>query len=164
MNKSFLGFAPVYNENSRVLILGSFPSVKSREVNFYYGNPQNRFWKTLYSFFNATPKNGIEEKIAFLKENKIALYDVFSECDIKGSMDSEIDEKNSVAADMTDIFSTAKNLELIICNGKLAYSTFIKNYPQKADMAIYLPSTSSANPSFSYEKWHAALYKIYRAE
>ena len=110
MNKSFFGFAPVFDENSRVLILGSFPSVKSREVNFYYGNPQNRFWKTLYDFFNATPKNSIEEKIAFLKENKIALYDVFSECDIKGSMDSDIDEKNSVAADMTNIFSTAKNL------------------------------------------------------
>jgi len=155
----FKGFEPVFDEFSEVLILGSFPSVKSRKENFYYGNPQNRFWKTLFSFFGEEPKDGIPEKTAFLHKYHVALYDVFSSSDISGSMDSDLKKSDSGYSDMTEIFETAKNLKLIVCNGKLAYETFVKEYPDKAGITVYLPSTSPANPRFRENIWHETLLK-----
>ena len=80
--------SPVYNEHSRILILGSFPSVKSREAGFFYGHPQNRFWKVLANVFQAEVPGTIEEKKAFLLEHRIAVWDVIGQCEITGSSDS----------------------------------------------------------------------------
>ena len=91
-------FGPIYDKNSEILILGSFPSVKSREANFFYGHPQNRFWKVISAVYNAPSLNTIEDKTNFLLKNKIALWDTIDSCDIIGSSDSSI--KNAVPTDI----------------------------------------------------------------
>ncbi|MBQ1641504.1 MAG: DNA-deoxyinosine glycosylase, partial [Oscillospiraceae bacterium] len=83
-------FPPEYDENSEILILGSFPSVKSREANFYYGHPKNRFWPLIADIFDEKEPSSTEEKKAFLKRNRIALWDVIAKCEIRGSSDSSI--------------------------------------------------------------------------
>ncbi len=85
-----IGFAPIFDENSRVLILGSFPSVKSREIDFYYGNKQNRFWKMLCGFFQEEIPSTQEEKIEFLLRRNVALWDMVMSCEIEGSSDASI--------------------------------------------------------------------------
>ena len=118
---------PFYNKNSRILILGSFPSVKSREQMFFYGHTQNRFWSVISSIFGAKAPKNIEEKKNLLLFNNIALWDVIASCDIVGSSDSSI--KNVVANDLSIILSNAK-IEKIIVNGKTAekyYNMYIKN-------------------------------------
>lgn len=151
------GFAPVYDEESEILILGSFPSVKSRKVNFYYGNRQNRFWKTLCSFFKEEIPERIEDKILFLQKRKIALWDIVTECEIVGSSDATI--KNYRTADLSVILNAAK-IKKIICNGSTAYSVFIDAYPELKGLAVKLPSTSPANPKFSKEAWYEVLNEI----
>ena len=94
-------FSPVYNEESRILILGSFPSVKSRENQFYYGHPQNRFWKLIAEIFNEPVPQTIEKKKDLLLTHQIAVWDVIDSCDIVGSSDSSI--KNVVPNDMNVI-------------------------------------------------------------
>lgn len=92
---------PLYDENSKLLILGSFPSVKSREQMFFYGHPQNRFWKVISAVMSVNTPITIEEKMNFLYTKQIALWDVIASCDIKGSSDNSI--KNVVANDLTEI-------------------------------------------------------------
>ena len=92
-----IGFAPVFDGNSRVLILGSFPSVKSREIDFYYGHKQNRFWKMLCGYFGEEIPETTDGKREFLNRNKIALWDMVVSCEIKGSADASV--KNAVTAD-----------------------------------------------------------------
>ena len=150
---------PVYDENSRILILGSFPSVKSREAAFFYGHPQNRFWKVLASVFDADSPVTVEEKRAFLLRNGIALWDVIGSCDIEGSADAKI--KNVAPNDIGIILNTAK-IERIIVNGKTAEKYYKKYiYPVFGIEAVCLPSTSPANASVSLEKlteiWKNAL-------
>lgn len=106
---------PLYDENSRVLILGSFPSVKSREVQFFYGHPQNRFWKVIAAVFEQEVPTTIESKSDFLHRNHIALWDVIASCDIQGSADTSI--KNVVPNDIQIILDSAK-IEKIFVNGK----------------------------------------------
>ena len=106
MTDKKIGFAPIYNKDSRVLILGSFPSVKSREIKFYYGNKQNRFWKMLCGYFNEEIPQTIESKKEFLFRNKIALWDMAVSCEIKGSSDASV--KNAVTADLQEILPFAK--------------------------------------------------------
>ena len=142
--------SPVYNEHSRILILGSFPSVKSREAGFFYGHPQNRFWKVLANVFQAEVPGTIEEKKAFLLEHRIAVWDVIGQCEITGSSDSSI--RNVVQNPISKILETTK-IEQIFVNGKKAeqlYQRYI--YPQTQRNAICLPSTSPANASWNPEK------------
>ena len=142
--------SPVYNEHSRILILGSFPSVKSREAGFFYGHPLNRFWKVLANVFQAEVPGTIEEKKAFLLEHRIAVWDVIGQCEITGASDSSI--RNVVPNPISKILETTK-IEQIFVNGKKAeqlYQRYI--YPQTKRNAICLPSTSPANASWNLEK------------
>lgn len=141
---------PVFNENSKILILGSFPSVKSREQMFFYGHPQNRFWKVLGAVFESPVPATVEEKRAFLLSHGIALWDVIASCEITGSSDSSI--KNVVPNDLGQIIDRA-NIERIFVNGKTA-EKYYRKYQQKTlgREAVCLPSTSPANASWSMEK------------
>ena len=141
---------PLFDKNSKILILGSFPSVKSREQAFFYGHPQNRFWRVIAHIFNDSIPNTVDEKRTMLLKNNIALWDVIASCDIIGSSDSSI--KNVVANDISVILNSAK-IEKIIVNGKTAekyYNKYIK--PKINREAVCLPSTSPANASWSFEK------------
>ena len=143
-------FAPLYDENSRVLILGSFPSVKSREQMFFYGHPQNRFWKVLAAVFESGVPKSIEEKRAFLLKHGVALWDTIASCDITGSSDSSI--KNVVPNDLTPILSGAK-IERVYVNGKTSekyYNKYIRDRIGRE--AVCLPSTSPANAAWSVER------------
>lgn len=143
-------FGPFYDSESRMLFLGSFPSVKSREALFYYGHPQNRFWNIMRSVFKDDFGDLIEEKSDFLHRHHIALYDVIDECDIEGSSDSSI--KNVVPTDLDSILKETK-IERIFVNGKTA-EKYYKKYQEKATgrTAICLPSSSPANAAWSLEK------------
>ena len=154
-----MGFAPVYDKNAKVLILGSFPSVKSREINFYYGNKQNRFWKMLCGYFQCEIPQSNAEKQAFLLSNGIALWDIATACDIQGSSDSSI--KNVKIADLALIFNQA-NLRCILLNGTLAYNLFELHYANCGIPYIKMPSTSPANPRYNEQAWIDALDEIYK--
>lgn len=158
-----LGFAPVYDKNSRVLILGSFPSVKSRAVSFYYGNKQNRFWKTLYSYFGEeySPDFSTEQKKEFLLRKNIALWDIVTECDIIGSADSRI--TNYTVADLYPLLAAA-DIRLIILNGATAYKIFLEKYRDIGVGYVKLTSTSPANPRFNADEWRRALDGVFKAD
>ena len=141
---------PVYDKNSKILILGSFPSVKSREAGFFYGHPQNRFWKVLSAVCESEVPTTIEEKKAFLHENHIAVWDVIRSCDIEGSSDSSI--KNVIPNDLGLILEEA-DIKQIYVNGKKAEQLYQKYiFPKNKRKAICLPSTSPANAAWSLEK------------
>lgn len=167
-------FNPVFNEQSRILILGSLPSVKSRENHFYYGHPQNRFWKLLAMLCQqyeqqktketqrlyakremeadgeAAAPQTIEEKKKLLYDYKIALWDVIARCDIIGSSDSSI--KNVIPNDMHKIIDFAP-VERIYANGGKAYELYMRYcYPACGREIIKLPSTSPANAAFTMDK------------
>lgn len=134
---------PIYDKNSKVLILGSIPSVTSREEGFYYAHPRNRFWKTLEKIFAEKIGDSKQEKISFLKKHRIALFDVIQSCDISASSDSSI--KNPIPNDLTPILDIA-NIKAIFTTGQKAYSLYQKYcYPHTKIKAILLPSTSPAN-------------------
>lgn len=134
---------PIYNKNSRVLILGSMPSIKSRKIGFYYAHPQNRFWKTLASVYQEEIGKTIKDKIEFLRIHHIALYDVLKSCDISSSSDGSI--KNPVPNDFSDILEHS-NIKAIFTTGQKAYQLYQKYcYPTTKIKAIPLPSTSPAN-------------------
>lgn len=141
---------PVYDKNSKVLILGSFPSVKSREANFFYGHPQNRFWKVLAAVFEADVPITVEEKRTFLLAHGVAVWDVIKSCDIVGSSDSSI--KNVVPNDLREILNNA-DIRQIFVNGKTA-EQYYKKYIEKeiGRKATCLPSTSPANAVWNVEK------------
>lgn len=148
-------FGPVYDSQSRILILGSFPSVKSREINFYYGHRNNRFWKILGMLFNEE----IEDKKSFLLKHHIALFDVIESCDIIGSSDASI--QNVKPNDLSIILNNSK-VEKIFLNGAKAYELYKKYDEDKyAIEAVKLPSTSPANAAYSlddlYKEWKIIL-------
>ena len=146
---------PVFDENSRILILGSFPSVKSRESGFFYGHKQNRFWKIMSRICGEDTPSTNEDKKAFLLRNKIALWDVIHSCEICGSSDSSI--KNAVPNDLSRIINNS-DIRAVFTNGKTAYKLYQKyNNTLKA---VYLPSTSPANASWSEEK----LYNFWKKQ
>lgn len=151
------GFAPVSDDKSVVLILGSFPSVKSREVGFYYGNKRNRFWKTVSDIFGETLPETVEEKIVFLHKHHIALWDVGIKSSIGGSADSDINEHTVILSDIKGFVENHKSIKLIICNGKKAYELFLTAYKNCSIKSVCLPSTSPANVAFKYDKWEKAL-------
>lgn len=152
------GFAPFVPSGAQVLILGSFPSVKSRSSEFYYGNPQNRFWRVLAEFFNEDTPISTSDKREFLTRHKIALWDMVSECEIEGSSDSSI--KNYKVADVVNLLQNHK-FGLIILNGGKARELF-ERYCHEADVpAVGLPSTSPANARFSKDEWFRALSRAF---
>ncbi len=147
-------FPPLYDSNSRVLILGSFPSVKSREQMFFYGHPQNRFWKVMSAVLQHPVPQSIPEKRSMLLSHGVALWDSICRCDITGSSDASIE--NIVPNDLSRIFSAAKILQ-IFCNGKKSWEIY-NNYiePVTGISAACLPSTSPANAAWSLERLIAA--------
>ncbi len=141
---------PLYDENSRTLILGSFPSVKSREASFFYGHPQNRFWKLLALIFDEEIPATVEEKKSLVLRNGLALWDTIHSCTITGSSDSSI--KNVVPNDISVILQNSR-VDRIFCNGTTSYNLYQKYIYQKVGIAAQkLPSTSPANAAFSLER------------
>lgn len=141
---------PVYDSESRILILGSFPSVKSREAGFFYGHPQNRFWKVLSGICSSGLPVTIEEKKQFLLSHHIAVWDVIASCTIVGSSDSSI--KDVVPNNLDKILRTA-DIKQIFTNGGTAdklYQKYLK--PSTGIPAVKLPSTSPANAAWSVER------------
>ena len=140
-------FEAIYNNESEILILGSFPSVKSRENLFFYGHKHNRFWKVIAGIFGENEPKTIPEKKALLLRNHIALWDVIKSCDIEGSSDSSI--KNVISNDLSLILQKAK-IKKIIVNGKIAEKYYKLHIESKINKtAKYLPSTSSANAKWN---------------
>ena len=153
--------APVWNSESRILILGTMPSPKSREAHFYYMHPQNRFWRVLERVFGEEIGNTIEEKKAFLLKKNIALWDVLKSCDISGASDASI--KNATANDFSPLFESAK-IQRVVCTGKTAFALWQKHCAPlyEAQFGVEsscLPSTSPANAKCSLEM----LISAYRA-
>ncbi len=143
-------FSPVFDEYSKILILGTFPSVKSREQQFYYGHPQNRFWKLLALLLKDSCPLSIPEKKNFLLHHHIAVWDVIESCDIIGSSDSSI--KNVTPANLERILKSAP-ISAVFANGGKAYELYQKYTFSKTGFPIQkLPSTSPANAAFSIEK------------
>lgn len=131
---------PYYNTNSKVLILGSMPSVKSRELKFYYMHPQNRFWKTLAKVYDEDLPSSIDDKKDFLKRHKIALWDVIASCNMTGSSDSSI---SNVKVNNINKLLKETNVEKIFTLGRKAYNLYNKYLlPKTKKEALYLPSTS----------------------
>ena len=143
-------FDPVFDEESKILILGSFPSVKSRENNFFYGHPQNRFWKVMANVLEWEVPTTIEEKREMLLKNHVAVWDVIASCSIVGSSDTSI--KDVVVNDFSRILENSK-VERVYVNGGKAYELYHK-YAEKVTgiKAVKLPSTSPANAAWSLEK------------
>ena len=143
-------FGPLCDEQSRILILGSFPSVKSREANFFYGHPQNRFWKVIAAVTGNPVPATIDEKKALLHGSHIALWDTIRQCDIIGSSDSSI--RNVIPNDLSEILDHAP-VRQIYCNGAASANLFHK-YQEKTlgRTAIRLPSTSPANAAYSVDR------------
>lgn len=141
---------PVYNEKSRILILGTFPSAKSREARFYYQHPQNRFWKVISAIIGIPTPETIEEEKAMLLRTNIAVWDVIYSCDINGSSDSSI--RNVVPNDIAKILDET-NIETIYANGGKAYALYNRYcYEKTNEKIIKLPSTSPANARYSLER------------
>lgn len=142
------GFQPLFDSNSKILVLGSFPSVKSRQTEFYYGNKQNRFWKTLQSVFGGEIDT-VEHKKQLCLSNGVALWDIVESCDIVGSADVNI--KNYRFVDLETLLKDTK-ISKILCNGTTSYRFTLSAYHGKLPV-ILLPSTSSANTRFDSEIW-----------
>ena len=152
--------APVFDEMSRILILGSFPSVKSREAGFFYGHPQNRFWRVLAAVLGCPVPATIDEKRNMLLAHHVAVWDVIASCEIQGSSDSTI--KHVVPNDLSPILQTA-DIRKILCNGGTAYALYEKYLKEQTGReAVRLPSTSPANAACSLEQltaqWKAAIF------
>ncbi len=147
-------FGPFVQKDSKILILGSFPSVKSRENEFYYGHPQNRFWKVLAAVCKDEVPVTLEKKKEFLIRHQIALWDVIDSCRLIGSSDASIQD-----AEVCDIESLMKNssIEKVLINGKTAEKILRKHYPNLS--VVCLPSTSPANAAFSLERLIEAYQK-----
>lgn len=141
---------PLFNENSKTLILGSFPSVKSREAAFFYGHPQNRFWSVLAMVYGVPKPETVEEKKKLVLDNNLALWDVIAQCEIVGSSDSSISDVT--ANDLSVIINNSK-VDKIFVNGKTAEKYYKKyTYPKTGITAVCLPSTSPANAAWNIEK------------
>lgn len=143
-------FPPLYDENSETLILGSFPSVKSRENMFFYGHPQNRFWKVIPKIYDEKLPDTIGEKKALILNHRLALWDSIRSCTIVGSSDSSV--RDVVPNDISEIISNSK-IDRIFCNGALSYKMYMKYiFPTTEIKALKLPSTSPANAACSLER------------
>ena len=153
-------FPPLFDEQSKILILGSFPSIKSREGQFFYHHPQNRFWKVLAAVLGVPFPGTIEEKSAMLHDHHIALWDVIASCEITGSSDSSI--RNVIPNDLSPIFAAA-DIQAVFCNGGTSYN-YYRKYTEHAVgfPAVKLPSTSPANAAWTLERLTEAWGEILR--
>ena len=143
-------FEPVFDNNSKILILGSLPSVKSREVSFYYGHPQNRFWRVIAAIVGEPVPESVPEKLEILLRHSIAVWDVIARCEIAGSSDASI--RNVVPTDISSILSVAK-ISAVFTNGSTASRIYRKyQLPLTGIADIPLPSTSPANAAWSLER------------
>lgn len=143
-------FGPLYDENSTILVLGSLPSVKSREQNFFYGHPQNRFWPLLAALFGESAPQSVEEKRALALRHHVALWDTIQSCDIVGSSDSSI--RNVVPTDLRPILA-GSGVTRIFCNGRTSGLYYKKYQEQTLGIpATVLPSTSPANAAWTMER------------
>ena len=143
-------FPPLFDSESRTLILGSFPSVKSREAMFFYGHPQNRFWRLTALLCHEDTPQTIEEKSSLILRHHLALWDSIRSCTITGSSDSSV--RDVVPNDLRVIFDNSKT-ERVFCNGALSHKMYMKYiYPQTGIAAVKLPSTSPANAAYSLER------------
>lgn len=143
-------FPPLYSKDTRVLILGSFPSVKSREENFFYGHPRNRFWNVSAEIFQTDIPLTKEEKTELVLKNRLGLWDVIGSCNITGSSDASV--KNAVPNDISPILSECR-ISAIFVNGKTAEKYYNRHLlPKNGISAITLPSTSPANAAWSLER------------
>ena len=148
----------MFDKDSKLLILGSFPSVKSRKIDFYYGNKQNRFWRMLCGYFSEEIPESIEGKKDFLKRRNIALWDMVVSCEIQGSSDATV--KNAEIADLYFLLHNAK-IEKILLNGTLSYNLFIEKYKDIAMPYEKMPSTSPANPRYDENVWRNAIDEVF---
>ena len=147
---------PVWRADARILLLGSFPSPKSREQAFFYGHPQNRFWRVLAAVWGVEPPQTIEAKIAFLHAHRLALWDVIASCEIEGASDASV--RDAVPNDLTPILSEAE-IAAVCTTGTTAHRLYTRLLePATGLPAIALPSTSPANARMSFE----ALVEAYR--
>ena len=161
MNNIQHPFPPLYDAESEILILGSFPSVRSREQKFFYGHPQNRFWRVTAAVFGAEIPVTIEEKRRFLLAHHIALWDVIASCEITGSADSSI--RNVRPNDLAPILRTGQ-IRAIYTNGAKAAELYRKHLlPASGIEAVYLPSTSPANAACTLEELIEA-WRVLRGE
>lgn len=163
-------FPPFYASDSRILILGSLPSVKSRENGFFYGNKQNRFWKVLSSIYSDSEPATIDDKKSFLRRHRIALYDSIRACSIKGSSDASITDVEPSKTEIAEILAKSF-VTVCILNGKTAAKYFYKYQPavlknkSGAPVKIFeMPSTSPANATFTLprliESWKEAFLEV----
>lgn len=149
---------PTYDENSRILILGSFPSAKSRQAGYYYGNPKNRFWQVVAALYGEETPVTTGQRRAFLLRSRVAAWDVVASCTIEGAADSSI--RDVAANDLSPILSRAR-IETIFCNGRTAYDLYCRFIePETGVPAVFLPSTSPANAAWTLprliEAWREA--------
>ncbi len=147
---SFHPFQPVIDEASKILILGTFPSIKSFENAFYYGHPQNQFWKLLAAVFKEDVPKKIEEKIAFLKRHHIALWDMVKVCQRESSLDSSL--KNVEVNDIADLLKKYPNIEAIFFTGRKAQELYSRHFTNLQIPTFYLPSPSPAYRKLNFEK------------
>lgn len=164
LQRQYHEFPPVYDEASEILILGSFPSVKSREEHFFYGHPQNRFWRLLAELLGEPVPAAVGEKKRMLLEHHIALWDVIASCEIAGSSDSSI--RQAVPNDVSSVIEKSRIREVFV-NGAKAKQLYDKYLAQKTGLeARLLPSTSPANAAYSLERlkesWQAVLTSLSR--
>ena len=153
---------PLYDKDSKILILGSFPSVKSREEAFFYGHPRNRFWKVLAAVLKEDEPETVEEKKEMLLRRGVAVYDVIEQCSIIGSSDSSI--KDVVPADLGKIVGESQ-IRKVYTNGKTAGKLYRKYQDKELNLPMEeLPSTSPANAAYSLEKlteiWSRAIVGV----
>ena len=154
-------FGPLYDETSTVLILGSLPSVKSREQNFFYGHPQNRFWPLLAALFGEAAPQSVEEKKALALRNHVALWDTIYSCDIVGSSDSSI--RGVVPTDLRPILA-GSGVKRIFCNGRTSGLYYAKYQEKTLNIrATVLPSTSPANAAWTMDRLMEA-WRVIREE
>ncbi len=154
-------FGPLFNEHSRILILGSFPSVKSREQNFFYGHPQNRFWKVIAALYHREPPATIAEKRELILSHGLALWDTIASCVITGSSDASI---RDVQANDLSVILDHSPIRIVCCNGKTSWQQYEKLIrPRTGREALCLPSTSPANAQWTLPKlieaWSVILEK-----
>ena len=141
-------FEPIVDENSKVLILGSFPSFDSFEYSFYYANRYNAFWKIMADIYGVQ-LNSNEEKKEFLLKQKIALWDMIKSCSRDSSLDSKLQDIE--VNDINLFLKKYPNIKKIGCNGRKSYELLLKNFKPLREKAVYIPSTSSANARISYK-------------
>ena len=153
---------PVFDKHSEILILGSFPSVKSREVQFFYGHSQNRFWKVIATIYDYPVPSNIPSKKKLLLDNRIALWDVIGSCEINGSSDSSI--RNAVPNDIAALVEKT-GISRIFANGATSYNMYNRFCRDSVGIdAVKLPSTSPANAAYSLDRlvseWKSHLLSV----